>query len=158
KVVLVVLVLTAVLFAVGVGLGVGRNEPGKVDLQQLRQNALVKAIEEMFIKKEKLDVAHLTIDCRREGNAVIIDQGKTCRLDIPPGKADVRSVTRRLTQGNRATLAFEANDSPGMTLKQTLEAWAKPGLPIWGARAVGLLASPQGPLLSISALAAGRTG
>src|SRR5262249_27856130 len=76
KVVLVVLVLTAVLYAVGVGLGVGRNEPGKVDLQQLRQNALVKAIEEMFIKKEKLDVAHLTIDCRREGNAVIIDQGK----------------------------------------------------------------------------------
>jgi len=160
KVVLVVLVLTAVLFAVGLGLGVGRNDPGKVDLRQLRQNALVKAAEGMFVKKEKLDVTRLTTDGRREGNAMIIEQGATCRLDIPPGDADVRSVTLRLTQGNRATLAFRANDSPEMTLKQPLEAWTKPGLPAWGASAVGLLASPHGPgpLLAVSALAAGRTG
>jgi hypothetical protein len=127
------------------GLGVGRNEPGKVDFRQLRQNALVKAVEGMFVKKEKLDVTRLTTDGRREGNAMIIEQGATCRLDIPPGDADVRSVTLRLTQGNRATLAFKANDSPEMTLKQPLEAWTKPGLPGWGASAVGLLASPQGP-------------
>ena len=158
KVALVVLALTAILFAVGVGLGVGRNEPGKVDLRQLRQNVLVKAVERMFLRKEKLDVTRLNIPCRREGNTVIIEHVAMCRIDIPPGDADVRSVTLRLTGGNRATLAFEANDSPGMTMKQPLPAWRKPGLPVWGAGAVGFLAPPQGPLLSVSALAAARTG
>jgi hypothetical protein len=139
KLFVVLLIVLALLFAVGVGLGARGGDGGKVDP---RDHGWVERLFKPFGARTGIDPSALSGPCV-SGRSLIVTSG-LCRLQAPTGKR-VRTLNLALRQGARAVLDFEPAGGPSLPVRQRL----KPG------DEVHLTIPAEGGSLSVACLDAG---
>lgn len=117
KVSIAVLLLLAVLFAVGIGLGT-RGGGEAPDLAELPPSWL-ESLGDLFVRKERIDVARLDSPCLRDRVFVVALAG-SCEVAIPPAEAEVRRATLELDRGPAARLRFVPASGPALPVEAML--------------------------------------
>lgn len=103
KVSFAVLLLLAVLFAVGIGLGT-RGGGEAPELAEFPPPWLGN-LGDLFVRKKKIDVTRLDAPCL-EDRVFFLSPAGSCEVAIPPAEVAVRRAVLELRRGRAARLKF----------------------------------------------------
>jgi hypothetical protein len=120
KVVLVVLVLIGVLFAVGVGAGVGaRNPDGPVDP---RDSALARTLGALFVRKQPLRPDEVQkCDCFDAGKGTFtLKASGPCTATVGPADTRLRGFTLCLKPDSKGKVAVHWKPNKGPEVRASL--------------------------------------
>jgi hypothetical protein len=115
RVILLILVALAVLFAVGMVMGVGNN----TESVNPKEHSWSQLFKEKFIKEETLNVRDISAGCL-SNNMFTILASSTCHAEVKEDEARVRTMQLRLIEGDRVQVKLEPKGDNAVPLQVNL--------------------------------------